>query len=110
MAAGAGDAGLHRAVLRLEPALLLAQGAGADLGRSPVADWSPDVGRHFRPDLRGAGPLGRTAGDAGARDVRARLRPPAPKPGGARTPLQNARDPFALRALCRIDPRRSPDQ
>ena len=28
---------------------LLAQGAGADLGRGAVADRLPDVGRHFRP-------------------------------------------------------------
>src|SRR6185437_16626751 len=110
MAAGAGDTGFHRAVLCLEPALPLAQGTGADLGCSAVADRLPDVGWHFRLDLRGAGPLGRTTGDAGARDLRARLRLPARNPGGARTPLQNARDPVALRALCRADPRRSPDQ
>src|SRR5215470_6744325 len=100
MAAGDRDARLHRAVLRLLPARLLAPGADPDLGRRAVADRALDVGRHSRPALRVAGALGRAAGDTGACDLRARLRLPARNPGGARPPLQAAGDPIALRALC----------
>ena len=110
MAAGAGGAGLHRAVCPHEPAQPLAQGAGADLGRRVVADRPVDVGRRSRPALCLAGALGRIAGHIGARDLRSRLRLSLGHSRRARPPLQITGDPFAVRALCRIDPRRAADQ
>ena len=75
------------------------------------ADRRADVGRR-RSGLpyRVAGPLGRAAGDADPRDLRARLRLSARHPRRARPPLETAGDQLALRALCRADPRRAADQ
>ena len=110
MAAGAGDADLHRAVLFVEPPQHVGPEADIGVGRRTGADRRVDVGRPVRPVLCLAGSLGRPAGDADPRNLRARLRLPARDPRGARPPLKTARDPLALRALCRTDPRRSPDQ
>ena len=111
MAAGAGAPDLHRAVLSCRAGA--ASGARSWCWCGPaalVADRRADVGRHFRAALRVAGPLGRAAGDADPRDLRARLRLSARHPRRARPPLETAGDPLALRALCRTDPRRSADQ
>src|SRR4051812_3479685 len=48
VAARACDPDLYCAVLPVEPAQLLAQGAHSGVGRSAGLDWPVDVGRHLR--------------------------------------------------------------
>ena len=92
----------RRSFWRKELVLVWAGSAGRDR--------LADVGRRLRAAFRFTGSLGRTAGDADPRDLRARLRLSARDRRGARPPLETAGDPLALRALCRAHPRRSADQ
>src|SRR6266700_2839827 len=110
VAAGAGYADIHRAVFCLEPTQIVAPGAPGRVGRGAGRDQPSDVGWDLRIVLRAAGSLGRTAGDVDPCDLRARVRLSARDPRRARPALQIPGDPLALRALCRIDPRRSADQ
>src|SRR5258707_5506979 len=106
MAPGVGGADVYRAVLSVEPALLVAKGTGGGVGGRAGAAGPADVGRYSRIALRVPGSLGRPAGDADPCNLRARLRLSSRNCRSAGPPFQIAGDPIALRALCRADPRR----
>ena len=110
MASGVGNIDVHRVVLSVEPPQHVGSKACAGVGRRTGPDRRPDVGRNLRAVFCFTGSLGRPPGDSDPRDVRARVRFSARNCGRPRPPFQTPRDPIALRALCRADPRRPADQ
>ncbi len=96
MAAGAGDAVFIGPVLCVEPAPMVAQGAGAGVGHGAHPDRPVDVGWHPRTALCVPGPLGRAAGDADPRDLRARIRLSARDYRRPWPPFKTTRDPIVV--------------
>ncbi|CAA9282437.1 MAG: ABC transporter, permease protein (cluster 3, basic aa/glutamine/opines), partial [uncultured Craurococcus sp.] len=109
LAAGALRRPLRRALRRLRHAAVLAEGAGADLGRHPRRHRRADVGRRAGDALCAAGALGRPRHHPDPGDLRPGLRLPARHPRGARAAVEAAGDQGDLRDLCRADPRRAAD-
>ena len=96
---------VHLALHRHRHPPVLARRADSDLDRLAHHNRRADVGRCVRPALRARGRMGRPSHHADPGDLRYRVRISPLDPGRARPPLAEAAGgPYALRAVCRIDP------